>query len=216
MFYVFHGDDTHTQQKTLKNLVGRLDDPAMIDLNTTQFEANVALSDLRHACDTIPFLAKIRLVIVRDALGKKPDKQFLSNLKAYLPNVPESTRLVFLESKALSPKHPLLQFAATLDNAYVKQFDRPDGQALDRWIQQQADARDSEITPRAANMLAGNIGSDLAVLSNELDKLALYKLNAPGPIDAKDVALLCPYVAEASIFDLVDALGNRNGRAAAR
>lgn len=37
----------------------------------------------------------------------------------------------------------------------------------------------------------------------------------PQPITAEDVQLLSPYAAEANIFDLVDALGNRNGRRAA-
>jgi DNA polymerase-3 subunit delta len=51
------------------------------------------------------------------------------------------------------------------------------------------------------------------LLENEVEKLVLYK--GQDMIEVEDVSLLCPYVAEASIFDLVDALGERKGRAAA-
>jgi DNA polymerase-3 subunit delta len=54
----------------------------------------------------------------------------------------------------------------------------------------------------------------LQILDNELEKLVLYK-GEEGTIESDDISLMCPYVAEANIFDLVDALGNRNGRRAA-
>ena len=43
----------------------------------------------------------------------------------------------------------------------------------------------------------------------------LYKGVDAGIIESEDVTLLSPYAAEASIFDLVDALGNRNAKRAA-
>lgn len=58
------------------------------------------------------------------------------------------------------------------------------------------------------------MGNDLRALSHEIDKLVIYK-GDEGAIDEKDVALLCPYAAEANIFDLVDAVGKRNAAAAA-
>jgi DNA polymerase-3 subunit delta len=52
------------------------------------------------------------------------------------------------------------------------------------------------------------------LLENEVEKLVLYK--GQEMIEVEDVSLLCPYVAEASIFDLVDALGERKGQTAAQ
>jgi len=63
-------------------------------------------------------------------------------------------------------------------------------------------------------MLAINVGNDLDLLDQEIEKLLLYKNGES--IEPEDVTLLCPYVAEASIFDLVDAMGNRNGKIAAQ
>jgi DNA polymerase-3 subunit delta len=63
----------------------------------------------------------------------------------------------------------------------------------------------------AASLLASLVGNNLQLLDNELEKLIAYKaFSADRIIEPADVDLLSAYAAEASIFDLVDALGNRN------
>ncbi len=215
MFYLFHGDDTQSQKETLAQLVGKLGDPAMLDLNTTRFSGVMSMAALRQACDSIPFLAPARIVIIIDLIQAKPDKSFMSDLLSYLPKLPESTRLLFLESKKLGDNDRLLQLAREEKNGFAKLFTKPQGNQLERWILQRAEEKNGRITPQAAHLLAGSVGNELDILDNELEKLVAYK----GPeetavIDSNDVALLSPYVAEASIFDLVDAIGNRNAKSA--
>jgi DNA polymerase-3 subunit delta len=214
MFYIFHGDDAHSQKETLAELIGRLGDPSMLELNTTHFSGQVAFAQLRQVCNSVPFLTKRRLVICQDTLSSQPDRALVDELITYLPQLPESTRLFFLESRSLPANHRLLRLAEESENGYVRAFDRPEGAALNRWVQERAGEKGGEITPRAVHMLVTNIGNELELLDNELEKLVLYTADM-GPIDAEHVALLCPYAAEASIFDLVDALGSRNGRQAA-
>jgi len=217
MFYLFHGDDAHTQKETLANLLAKLGDPGLLELNTTRFSGLVTLPALRQACDALPFLAPARVVVVSDLFAAKPGKPFLDELAAYLPTLPEKTRLVFLEVQTLPASHALVKAAREAKNGYEKCFERPQGAQLERWILQRATQKNGRISPRAANLLATNIGSDLQILDQELEKLALYKGvggEETAVIDVHDVNLLSPYVAEASIFDLVDALGNRNAKKA--
>lgn len=214
MFYIFHGPDTHSQKETLTKLTAKLGDPGLLDLNTTRLEGAVSLPQLQQACNAMPFLAKVRLVLVTNLFSSKPDKSFVKELADYLPRLPETTRLVFMESSVLPGNHRLVKLAGELDSGYVKQFDLPEGGALHRWVKQQVEERNGRISSHAAHVLASNVGSDLGILTNEIEKLVLYK----GPeetIEVQDVGLLSPYAAEASIFDLVDALGNRNGKQAA-
>jgi DNA polymerase III subunit delta len=214
VFYIFHGDDPHSQQETLAELKGKLGDPAMLELNTSQFEGSaIELSQLRHACNSMPFLADKRLVIARDFFSGSPTKEAVADLLAYLPQVPETTRLVFLESRPLSDKHPAVKLAEAEKNGYVKAFNQPQGQELERWIRQRVEANHGHISPRAVHSLAVNVGSELHALANEIEKLLLYK--GEQTIEEADVNVLSPYAAQASIFDLVDALGSRNGRDAA-
>ena len=214
MFYLFHGQDTHSQKETLAKLTAKLGDPGLLDLNTTRLEGAVSMIQLQQACNAMPFLAKARLVLVTNLLSSKPDKSLVKDLANFLPRLPETTRLVFMEASALPSNHRLVKMADELKTGYVKRFDLPEGGSLDRWVKQQVEERNGRISSHAAHVLASNVGSNLGILENEIEKLVLYK----GPeetIELQDVGLLSPYAAEASIFDLVDALGNRNGKKAA-
>lgn len=214
MFYIFHGDDTHSQQQTVDQLIGKLGDPSMLDLNTTRLESNASFSQLQQAASVMPFLAKVRLVIVRDLLSSKLDKTYQKQLLDYLPNLPETTRLLFLESQPLRATDPLVKLAESEKSGYVKQFVKPEGPALERWIRQQVEEGNGRISAQATHMLATNIGSQMEILSREIEKLLLYCNGEE--IQSEQVKRLSPYAAEASIFDLVDALGNRNSKKASQ
>jgi DNA polymerase-3 subunit delta len=185
----------------------------MLDLNTNRFEGQrVSFSELQNACNSIPFLAEKRLVIVQDIFNQK--RAFQDELLALLPDLPETTRLVFLESKSLPKRHPARKLAETHEKGFIKEFKPLEGGQLEGWVRQRVKTAGGKIQPYAAHLLAANAGNDLALLENEIEKLVLYK--GQETIESQDVELLCPYVAEASIFDLVDALGERKGQAAAQ
>lgn len=128
MFYVFHGDDEYSQRETLASLIARLGDADMLALNTTRLDGGrVSLAELRHACDALPFLAEVRLVICEGLFAKTPPKSLLKELESYLPTLSETTRLVFLESQPLSDNHPILKLADSAANGYAKLFTAPQG-----------------------------------------------------------------------------------------
>ncbi len=185
----------------------------MVDLNTTLFSGrDISLSALQHACNSVPFLADKRLVIVEDLLISEP--VFLDELLLFLPQLPDSARLVMIESKPLKSSHPALILAREEESGFVRLFEKPEGARLEQWIRQQVGERGGAISPRAVHLLSINVGSNLDLMDREIEKLILYKYGEI--IEAEDVTLLCTYVAEASIFDLVDALSTRDGRTAAR
>jgi DNA polymerase-3 subunit delta len=213
MFYILHGDDVHSQRETLASLQRQLGDPDMLALNTTRYDGRkVSLSELQHVCDSMPFLSKRRLVIVDDLIKNKP--AFLDELVEYLVHFPKSTGLVFLESDIIPANNRILQLAQSSELGYVKLHMLPEGNQLERWVRQRVKGEGGQISPRAAHLLAANVGSNLALMANEIEKLLLYK--GAAVIEPEDVEKLCPYVAEASLFDMVDAVGNRHGKTAAR
>lgn len=213
MFYIFHGNDTHTQKEVLGNLLAKLGDPGMVDLNTTRLEGAITYAQVVQACSALPFLAKARVVLASDFLTGKPDKTVIKQLAAFLPQLPETTRLFFLESDKLPENHELLKLAETAANGHVRFFARPEGVGVERWIRQRATEKNGRISPQATQLLAANIGNNLQILDNELEKLLLYA--GTREVSSEDVQKLCPYVAEANIFELVDALGNRHSKKAA-
>lgn len=214
MFHLFHGPDGYSQRETLAGLLAKEGDADMLSLNTTRLDARVTFSELQGACDAMPFLARVRVVLVENLFTSIPDKAFMDKLEAYLPRLPGTTRLIFLESQALSDSHRIIRLAKEERIGYVRKFELPQGNELERWVRDHVAERGGRITPQAVNMLAVNVGGDLPAMTNEIEKLVLYK-GEEETIEAADVELLSPYAAESNIFELVDALGNRQAARAA-
>lgn len=238
MFYIFHGEEEFARSKELEGLRARLaeGDPAMAQLNTTILDGkNLSIGELRHACDTIPFMHDRRLVIVHGLLGwlvgatagkgagthtsQQPAlrQAFTKELAAYLPALPETTRLVFMEEQALKSSHPILKLAQeedVKDQAYVKEFTQPKEWEVPNWIQQRAQGEGGEISWDASRELAGLAGNNLRLLDQEIEKLLLYANGEP--VTEKDVRALVSLAREASVFDLVDHVGRREADKALR
>jgi DNA polymerase-3 subunit delta len=224
--YVFHGADEFTRAETLADFKRRLGPPDTVDLNTTLLDrGTLTLAELRHACDAIPFLAEKRLVIVKGLLRRltprkgqetpAAQREYLDALANYLPHLPETTRLVFVEDGPLPAQHPILQLAQQEAWGYAKRFDPPDARALPRWVEKRVRKHGGEIEPQAAAHLAAVVGTDLRLLDQEIAKLVTYT-NAERAITSADVDAVVPYAQAAVVFDLVDALGHRDGRTAAQ
>lgn len=225
MWYVFHGEDEFSRSEAIRQLKQKMD-PVVGELNTSELDGRgLGVAELRAACDTLPFMGGVRLVLVSDLATSltpaKPGRQkrasaagegLWQELGEYLPHIPESTRLVLSESKALPARHPLLRLAEQC-GAYVRAFDVPTSGDLEQWIRRRAEAKGVGIAPDALALLAMYIGANLRLLDQELEKLATY-LGGTGTIGRSDVERLVSSVQEANIFHMVDALGHRNGRRA--
>src|SRR5690606_22312452 len=124
-------------------------------------------SELQSACDAMPFLSRVRVVLVQDLFAGIPDKAFMEKLEAYLPNLPPTTRLIFLESQSLSDSHRIIRLAEKEKIGYVKKFELPKGSELERWVRNHVEDRGGRIAPQAANLLAVNVGGDLLAMTNE-------------------------------------------------
>jgi DNA polymerase-3 subunit delta len=176
----------------------------------------VTLAELRSACEALPFLAQRRLVIVTGLLTRlesQEDDQFMQVLLDLLPGLPHTTRLVFVEKRTLSGTHPVVKLARKTTRGYVRQFDPPSGGALPGWIGRRVHKHGGRIADDAAARLAHLVGADLRLLNQEILKLVTYA--GERQITSEDVDLLVPYAQEVIIFDLVDALGQRDGGTAA-
>jgi DNA polymerase-3 subunit delta len=200
----------------------QMGDPSTAELNTAVLDGKQAsAADVLAAARATPFLSDKRLVIVEGMLSwltRKgagvTGKTELERLAEGLAHLPDWARIVFVENVTLSDRNPILNLARTEPGGFHKEFDPPRNPT--RWITIQArEAYGAEIETRAALALAAVIGEDLRAADSELAKLAAY-VNGARPITEADVALLTPYVSEANVFEMVDAIGQRDGATASR
>lgn len=226
MFYLFHGDDEYRRSLELATMKSKLGDQSAIDLNTTELSgSDLTLDQLIFACDSVPFLSDKRLVIVHGLaarLGRKKDASegetdrddvFLERLEDYVSNLPETARLVFVETRTIDKGNPIRKMVSAHEHGYEREFARLKGYRLNRWISDRVVEEGGQIEGAAVELLANYVGSDLRLLDQEIGKLLTY-VGQGRSISRDDVERLVSYVREASIFDLVDAVGTRNTKLA--
>ena len=217
-FYILYGDDSISLRESLKRLRAAMGEDG--ELNTSEFEGeSTSVPEALAAVKSLPFLAEKRLVIVRGLISRitrrgagQSGKREVERLIAELPQLPDFARLVLIESETLADNNAVLVASSKLENGFIRRFEAPKN--LSGWIVRRAKAEyGTEITARAANAIAAVVNDDLLLADNELFKLACYAEDGQA-ISEDDVAALTPYVPEASIFEMVDALASGDGQRA--
>lgn len=225
MYYIFHGDDDFQRADALNELRAQMGDPQFAELNTTHLDGrSLSFSELRHHADAIPFLSDRRLVIVEGLLARfdprrksaedgeeaeeEPNPELKQQLLDYLPVLPPTTLLVLAEHKKLAANNAVLKLAEKdKKHAQVKLFSPPSVEDLPDWVIEHVERKGGKIDFSAANDLALFVGADLRALDREMEKLVVYKSGET--IRREDVRAMVATAQEESIFELVDALGQR-------
>lgn len=220
-FIVLHGEDEFSLDEELARLRAELDGGPNAGLNTTMVEgAEASVAEILSAVEAYPFLADSRVVIARGLLAHltrkgagETGKKGLELLAQALPALPAWSRLIFAERGKLADGNPILKLASDpKGNGAVRRFDPHEDST--GWILKRAALYDGKIDREAARALSAVTQGDLRLADNELYKLIAFAQGRA--VTEADVAQLTPYVAEAVVFDMVDALAEGRGERAAR
>jgi DNA polymerase-3 subunit delta len=218
LLYILQGQDDFSLRQTLEGIKKSIGDHDLLPANTTVLDGQqLPLAQLRSICETVPFLAEKRLVIVEGLLARFEPKGKFSprkkttqvtnpenegkSLAACISKLPESTIVVLVDGKVTS-NNPLLTELS--GKAEVKRFPLLRDTRLQQWIQKQVREEGGSISPQAVNLLAKLVGSNLWIMANEIKKLALFTLGRR--IEEGDVRTLVSYAQETNVFAMVDAI----------
>lgn len=138
-------------------------------------------------------------------------RAFVEELAVYAGELPETTVLVVLCDEQLEGDSPLIHAARKHGEAHS--FPPFRGPALERWAVQRARAKDATLRPEAARLLVSEVGEDLRLLAQEIDKLCIY-VGRGGDVRVDEVRLLTPSTRVSRVFDLTDALTRRDRKRA--
>ena len=206
MIALFFGTDTLARAEALAERKARIPED-LLDLNSTVLDGRkLKLADLVAACEAMPFLAETRLVTVEGALKHVKASDLREGLRAYLPRVPETTDLIFVEDDDFDKRSSV--FAYLKKAGEVREFQPLQGPERQRWLAERARGLGVRLEPEAVTLLVEFAGNDSRALLNELNKLAAY-VDAGGRIGVQEVRRLVPDSGESSVFDFVDALASR-------
>jgi DNA polymerase-3 subunit delta len=95
----------------------------------------------------------------------------------------------------------------------IRVYNLPKRWEMPRWIESEAKKQGGRIEPDAAVLLSERVGEDTRIAAQELTKLLAYA-NFERPISVLDVERVSILSAQGSVFELVDALGQRDGKKA--
>ncbi|MHB9094344.1 MAG: DNA polymerase III subunit delta [Eubacteriales bacterium] len=220
LVYLFHGEETYLRDRYLERFRALVPEEVrdfntdIVDGRETGWEAIINMAS------TLPFMAERRIVIVKNADGfkarrkspnengeEKEEKEASSDagLIKYLENPPDTTCLIFC-ADSIDRKRKVYKLIEK--NGQVVEFSPLKGRELNEWIDRRARKLGKIIEPSGMAGLVTAVGNNLQQLNTELEKLACYSLTEK--ITAADVEFMVSKTAELSIFDLVDAVGERN------
>lgn len=217
--YLFFGNDELAMQKLVQGLLDKALDAAMGDMNISRFQENPRVEDVRDAAYVMPLFSDRRLVLVTNAADWVKGSKNKESILKLMEGLPASTALVLqlnLEIdrgawKDFAPTHWLRKWAKDqpAGSIYQKECSLPGIGQMPGLIMREAAEKKGAFSASAAQELAKAVGNDTLLASEEIDKLLTY-VDFQRPVTAEDVRLLTPDVAPISVFDMVDAIGERN------
>ncbi len=218
MRYILSGQDDFSLCQSLEAIKRGIGDQAMLAVNTTTLDGQqMTLDQLKTICDTSPFLAERRLVIIKGLLERFEHRGKVSrqkkttptlnsqsevkSLAVYISQIPDTTTLVLIDGRIRSG-NPLLKELS--GKAEIRSFPLLRDARLRQWIQSQVVKEGGSMSPQAVDLLAKLVGSNLWIMSNEIDKLILFASGRR--IEIEDVKMVTSYAQQTSAFALVDAI----------
>ena len=215
---ILHGNDEFAIAAHITKLCAGLGDPSTADLNIARFDGRAGLDfeALNTAVNAAPFLAPRRVMVLDHPIAAFPSPPARKKFLDLLDKAQPSTTIALVEYEELKRDHWLLKWALQAGaRAGVHVYNMPKRWEMPRWIEAEAKKQAGKIDPDAAARLSEMVGEDTRIAAQELTKLLTY-VNFERPIRLLDVEKVSIVSAQGSVFELVDALGQNDGKKAQR
>jgi len=183
------------------------------EMNTDIFNGAADIGKITDACDTLPFMSDMRLVIVKDSGLFKPGRKDESEKMAeYIPKLSDSVCLIFVENDA---DKRLALYKAVNKTGLCEEFSTPKEPDLIIWALKLLRSDGFSCERSVMSYFFNAVGNDMSNAKSELGKLMAYKAETK-QITTGDIDIICTKTADAKIFDLTNAIGRRNSAEAVR
>lgn len=226
--YLFYGEEDYLIREAVLRFQESLfpDGDAGMDLDIMAGET-AAPREVTARAQALPFFAQRRLVLVKNTFFFKPARSGAARdngaeaeeehvetvptgseapLLDYLKSPPDTTCLIFTTSGPVDRRRRL--FKAMVKAGRAVEFTRLEKRDLARWLAQRVSGYGKSFSQGAVETLLERAGTSLYALAREVEKLVSYAGDRKA-IDVADVRELCPPPLEESVFNVVDAIGNR-------
>ena len=204
---LLYGQERYLRNQYL-NMIMKYYGANVEDMNTNCYEGKgVEIGPVIDQAETLPFFADKRVMIFRDTgLFKSGGDQ----LAEYLDNPCETAVFLFAETD-VDERSKL--YKTVKEKGTVAQIDYQSRDSLITVIGSFLKKEGKAISMGTAERILDKTGTDMGMLRSELEKLVTYCMDKD-IITTEDVEIICSENIEDRIFDLLDAIAEKNARKA--
>lgn len=205
--YLLYGEEVYLRNQYRKKLQDALVPPDDT-VNLTVYEGKgTTAAELIDQAETLPFFSERRLIVVEDSGFFKSASPELAE---YMEQIPQTSYFLFVEQEV--DKRGKL-YKAVRKVGRTVEFAQQTEETLTRWILAALKRENKNITRRTMELFLEKTGSDMNLISTELEKLLCYTMGH-GVITEEDVEMVCTTQTVNRIFDMVNAIAQKNQKKA--
>jgi len=220
MLVFLFGKDSFRSYEKLKDIIQRYQEkyPETLSFRQVNLLGQDFLS-LKNLLEASSLFEEKKLIIFRDAfvLKSEEQKKLVELLKEGKIAKEENSIIVFYEKDDVDQRTSLFKFLK--EKAKTQKFSSLNRLQAKNWTEKMIDDYFPELkmSDSAIAFLADNLGSDLWRIYQELNKLSDYQKSVKKPVIAgEDIKELVAFPVETDIFKTIDAVAQKNKKAALR
>ncbi len=211
--YLLLGEEDFLKEEAVEKLKAKFLSSQTKDLNYSVFyarEKDFNLKEMLEGLNTLPFLSKKRVVVLKDADSlAAPQKE---SVLFYLRNPRESSVFVIESRSPVIKGEFLLEASKLAQLVYYRRLTDP---ALNTWLIKKAGSSGKKISLEAVNAIKEGLPNDLRTLSSNMDNIILYIGKRP-LVTAKAVEKIIGVNPSHTAFDLIRGIEKKDARTALR
>ncbi len=206
MIILLYGQDAFRSRLKLEEIIESHQQarPSGLNLFFIDFDEE-GFEVFRDGLQTRSIFAEKKLFVLKNALK---NEEVGEKIAKFLKNQDEI--IVFIENDKIKVGNRL--FAFLKKTAKVQEFKLLSGREMVLWLEKWAALKGIKIDALAIRKLADFWGSDLWIITREIEKL--YLLKASAAIDSRDIDLAVGASIEANIFKTIEAIALGNKKSA--
>ena len=205
--YLLCGEEAYLKVQYKNKLLKALN-PDDDTMNFNHYEGrNIDVKELIDLCETMPFFADRRVVLLEDT-GFFKNK--CDELADYMKELPDYLCLVFVEDEVDKRSK---MYKPVKSCGRIGEFARHDEKTLMQWAAGILKREGKNITQRDMELLLTMTGIDMGNLRMELEKLITYTGDR-NVVTRADIQEVCTTQTQNKIFDMVRAVTEKNQKRA--
>lgn len=206
--YLIWGTEHYLAEDAIQTITSLLS-PDEKDFNLSVHNLDeISVQEVIEDAETMPFLGDRRVVIMKNAVfltaakDKAKIEHDLKVFEQYIQNPTEYTTLVIVvpNEKLDERKKIVKQVKAQSEIIQVSQLSN---ETAEKWLLKEAESSGVTIEKEAIELLLSRLGTKMAVLAKEMEKMALF-VGENGRITKETVDRLVARTLEDDVFGLVD------------